>query len=259
MVAWVDDYARRHDPTLFPRLAGLYRGLRPTTDMETWMREYPQRPLTERRASAGRAARAVELLRRRGTDATILRYATFISQVATMYSYNLNDQAELLKAVQYREQAMADNTVWWSRRTGRTLLSAHNGHVAYGNSRPQYPYRIQGDLIREQIGRGYVNVGFTFYRGAFNAFPPDGGPLRRVVVGPAAPGGNEHTLDKVRYRDFFFDTRTAPAVARGWLGHARPTRDIGAEYPDQHKPVVALGTFYDIIIHLHRIQAADLL
>ncbi|MGH3242568.1 MAG: erythromycin esterase family protein [Spirillospora sp.] len=259
LFARVDDYARRHDPTLLPRLARLYQGLRPTTDMETWMQKYPQRPLTERRALAERATRAVELLRRQDADAMTLRYATFISQVATIYSYDLNDQAELLRAVQYREQAMADNTVWWSHRTGRTLLSAHNGHVAYGNSRPQYPYRIQGDLIREQIGRGYVNVGFTFYRGAFNASPPEGGPLRRVTVGPAAPGGNEHTLDKVRYRDFIFDTRTAPAMARTWLAQARPTRDIGAEYPDQHQPIVALGTFYDIIIHLHQVHAANLL
>ncbi|WUH99277.1 erythromycin esterase family protein [Spirillospora sp. NBC_00431] len=259
LFARVDDYAKRHDPTLLPQLTELYRGLRPTTDMDTWMQEYPQRPLTERRASAERAARAVELLRGRDADAMTLQYATFISQVATMYAYDLNDQAEILKAVQYREQAMADNTVWWSRRTGRTLLSAHNGHVAYGNSRPQYSYRIQGDLIRQQIGRGYVNVGFTFYRGAFNASPPDGGPLRRFTVGPAASGGNEHTLDKVRYRDFIFDTRTAPAVARHWLGQSRPTREIGAEYPDQHQSIAALGTFYDVIIHLHRVHAANLL
>ncbi|WP_147339392.1 erythromycin esterase family protein [Actinomadura spongiicola] len=259
LFARVDGYAEQHDPALLPQLTELYRGLRPTTDMDTWIEQYPQRPYAERRDQADRATRAVKLLRDRGADPMTVQYATFIFQVAKLYSYDFEDEAEMLKATQYREEAMADNTVWWSRQTGRTLLSAHNGHVAYGNSFPQFPRRIQGDLIREQIGRGYVSVGFTFYRGGFNASPPGGGPFREVVVGPAPANYNESTLDKVRYRDFVFDTRTVAPVARAWLGQSRPAYDFGTEYPDSFNSTVALGTFYDVVIHLHRVRAARLL
>jgi erythromycin esterase len=255
----VEEYARSHHPELLEKLNRLYKGFRPTTDMETWMKDYPQKPVAERKALAVRAGEAVDLLRRHGADDTVVQYARFIAQVATLYSYDLNDEAELLKAVQYREQAMADNTVWWNRRTGgRTLLSAHNGHVAYGNSRPEYPYRIQGDLLREQLGRRYVSVGFTFHQGSFNAFASGTEDLRPFTVGPPERGSNEFTLDKVRYRDYVLDMRTVPALARAWLSQARPTRDIGSEYPEEPRPV-ALGTFHDILIHLHKIHAATLL
>ncbi|MFI0446769.1 erythromycin esterase family protein [Actinomadura sp. 6N118] len=255
----VEGYVRSHHPDMLPTVKERYSRLRPDAGMETWMQAYPQRPLAERKASLADATQVVNLLRERGADGTIVQYAKFIAQVAEIYSYDLEDQADLLRAVQHREQAMADNTIWWNRRTGgKTLLSAHNGHVAYGNSRPEYPYRIQGDLIREQIGRRYVNIGFTFDHGSFNAFDPDTGVLRPVTVGPGDKGGNEHTLDKVRYRDYVLDMRTVPEPARSWLRQARPTREIGADYPDPARPV-ALGTFYDVLIHLNRVRAATLL
>ncbi|WP_433336614.1 erythromycin esterase family protein [Spirillospora sp. CA-294931] len=259
LFARVEKDVRAHHPDLLPALAEGYRGLRPTTDMETWMKDYPGKPLAERRALAGRADGVVALLRARGADATTVRYASFVAQVARLYSYDMADRDELLKAVQHRERAMADNTVWWNGRTGgRTLLSAHNGHVAYGNSRPEYPYRIQGDLIRERIGRRYVAIGFSFGRGGLNAFDPETGVLRPVTVGPPEKGSNEETLDRSRHRDYLLDMRTAPPVLRDWLARTRPTRDIGSDYPDELRPV-ALGTFYDVLIHLHRISPASLL
>ncbi|MEV5824568.1 erythromycin esterase family protein [Spirillospora sp. NPDC052242] len=252
----VETYVAAHHPGLLPTVRDLYRDLRPGAGMDAWSRDYPARPLTERKAALADANRVGELLRDHGADATVRRYATFIAQVAEMYAYDLTDPAELLRAVQHREKAMADNTIWWSRRTGRTLLSAHNGHVAYGNSRPEHPHRIQGDLIREQIGRRYVSIGFSFDHGSFNAFDPDG-VLRPFTIGPAAEGGNEHTLGRARYRDYMLDMRTVPEPARGWLHRARPTRDIGADYPTEPRPV-ALAAFYDVLIHLDRIRAATL-
>ncbi|WP_131735780.1 erythromycin esterase family protein [Actinomadura roseirufa] len=255
----VDGYLRGHYPELVPVVGGLYTGLRPTAGMDVWTTHYPRKPLAERQTLASRAREVVALLRRHGAEDMVVQYAEFISQVATLYSYDLDDRAELLKALQHREQAMADNTVWWNRRTGgRTLLSAHNGHVTYFNSRPDYPYRIQGDLLREQLGRGYVSVGFTFHHGSFNAAPPGGDDLLPVTVGAPERGSNEFTLDQSRYRDYVLDMRTAPALLRDWLSRVRPTRDIGTDYPDEPRPIV-LGASHDVLIHLHRIRAATLL
>ncbi|TMQ90013.1 erythromycin esterase family protein [Actinomadura soli] len=259
LFARVEEYVRAHRPGLLPTLNRLYAGLRPTKGMRAWLTDYPQKPSDERKALAARADKATDLLRRHDADSMIVQYAAFVAQVARVYSYNLNDETEVLTAIRYREQAMADNTVWWNRRTGgRTLLSAHNGHVAYGNSRPEYPHRIQGDLIREQLGRRYVSVGFTFHHGSFNAFASGGGDLRPMTVGAAEEGSNEFTLDKVRYRDYVLDMRTAPGLVRAWLARPRPTRDIGAEYPDEPRSI-ALGTFHDVLIHLHQVRAAALL
>ncbi|XVQ11054.1 erythromycin esterase family protein [Spirillospora sp. CA-255316] len=253
----VEKYVATHHPGLLPTVRDHYRNLRPSAGMDAWLRDYPARPLTERKATLAHATQVSKLLRDHGANATALQYATFIAQVAEMYAYDLSDPTELLQALQHREQAMADNTIWWSRRTGKTLLSAHNGHVAYGNSRPEYPHRIQGDLIRDQIGRRYVNIGFSFDHGSFNAFDPDG-VLRPFTVGPAGKGSNERTLDQARYQDYVIDMRTVPEPARGWLHQARPTRDIGADYPTEPRPV-ALAAFYDILIHLNRVRAATLL
>ncbi|MFG2005352.1 erythromycin esterase family protein [Spirillospora sp. NPDC048911] len=255
----IEDYVRSHMPELFQAVRQRYRNLRPADGMDRWTQDYPKKSLAERKATLADTTQVVELLRERGAAATVVQYATFIAQVAEIYSYDLNDQDELLRAVQHREQAMADNTIWWNRRTGgRTLLSAHNGHVAYGNSSPEYRYRVQGDLIRQQIGQNYVNIGFTFDRGSFNAFDPDTGLLRPVTVGPAEKDSNEHTLDKVRYRDYMLDMRTVPEPARTWLRQTRLTREIGSDYPDPARPV-ALADFYDVLIHLHHINPATLL
>ncbi|HET6287762.1 MAG TPA: erythromycin esterase family protein [Amycolatopsis sp.] len=66
------------------------------------------------------------------------------------------------------------------------------------------------------------------------------------------------TLDKVRYDDFCFDARPAPASARAWLDGSRLTRSIGTQLPmDPFK--VSLGRSYDIVVHLHDVTEANVL
>ncbi|MER6843967.1 erythromycin esterase family protein [Streptomyces platensis] len=72
----------------------------------------------------------------------------------------------------------------------------------------------------------------------------------------AEPGSNEHTLDQVRYRDFCLDVRTAPAAARDWLNTARPTLNVGTQYPVKPRNV-ALAKDFDVLIHLSEVREAD--
>ncbi|MFI5531790.1 erythromycin esterase family protein [Kitasatospora sp. NPDC051853] len=106
----------------------------------------------------------------------------------------------------------------------------HNSHIALQSYVPATYPRVQGDFLREQLGDGYLSVGLTFDHGSFNAFDHDGAP-GQFTVGPAAPGTAEHTLDRVRHRDFVVDLRSAPAPARDWLAAPHTLKNIGATYP----------------------------
>ncbi|MFF9895076.1 erythromycin esterase family protein [Streptomyces longispororuber] len=263
----VGAYAAAARPGLAPRLTELYRGLRPATDAETYVNDYLAKPLAERRKLAERTGRAVDLLKQRpgkGADADAhawaVQHATAIHQMTTLYAFDWDDPRVIGDAMLYRDRVMAENVAWWQRRTGdKIVLAAHNSHLALRTYVPgSYP-RVQGDFLREQLGRGYLSVGLTFDRGSFNASGRDGG-VRRFTVGPAAPGTTEHTLDRVRHRDFVVDLRTAPAAARAWLAAPHPVKNIGATYPGiADAPKIRLAKSHDVVIHLQRVQAARLL
>ncbi len=222
-------------------------------------------PLAERRAMAGDVREAYALLERQppGPDRTehawVLQHAQAIAQTGTEWSYDLFTSDGSREAMRYRDRVMAENTVWWQRMTGhRMLLSAHNGHVGYESSDPVHYPKLQGAFLRDMVGDAYVSLGFTFGQGSFNALdltdPAE--PLRRFRVGPPAPGSTERTLERVARCDYWLDLRTAPAAARAWLAVARPTRSIGTAWPDEARPVRPAST-YDLLIHLHRVTAAE--
>ncbi|WP_405890906.1 erythromycin esterase family protein [Streptomyces sp. NBC_00133] len=261
----VTAYVARHYPRLLPEFSRLYRASRPSAGVDATMKAYLVRPLPERRAMAKDVRRALGMLekQRPGADrqehAWVLQHARAIAQTGTEYSYDLFDPAGLGGAMHYRDRVMAENTVWWQRQTGqRILLSAHNGHVGYETSNPaQYP-KLQGAFIRDMIGNAYVGAGFTFGQGSFNALdvtePAE--PIRTFRVGPPQPGSNEQILERVSRPDYYLDMRSAPAAARAWLGVVRKTRNIGNAWPVEPEPV-RLAPSYDVLIHLHRINAAD--
>ena len=215
----VTEHVRSHEPDLLPRITELYAPIRRLADGDTYM----GRPPEERRKLAGKAREAFDLLKERQADhpggkfAWALQHARSISQTATLYAFDLETPEGSKEAMLYRDRIMAENTAWWQRRTGdKVLLSAHNAHVAYESYDPRYP-KMQGAFLRERLGGRYVSMGFTFDQGAFMAQGPDNGKWKSVTVGPATRGMNEHTLDKVRFDDYFVDLRTLPdRTRRGW-------------------------------------------
>ncbi|WP_370452734.1 erythromycin esterase family protein [Kribbella sp. VKM Ac-2568] len=111
-------------------------------------------------------------------------------------------------------------------------MSAHNGHIAIKTTMPADDPKAQAEFLRDALGKRYVSVGLSFDHGSFNARDTEGpaGAMRTFAVGPAALGNNEHSLDRVPYRDYLIDLRTAPRAAKAWLQVARPTRDILLAY-----------------------------
>ncbi|MFI9552021.1 erythromycin esterase family protein [Nonomuraea endophytica] len=252
----VTGYVERKHPDSLPRLNELYTGLRPIDDAFAYLRK----PLAERQRLATQARQALELISGlENADQLAVQNARSISQTATFLAFDLTDPASLPEAQRFRDQVMAGNTAWWQRRTGgKVLVSAHNTHVAYvaGNS-ALYP-KTQGAYLREELGKGYLPIGFTFDRGSFLATDGRlGSEWKKFTVGTAEHGMNEYTLDRVRHRDYYLDLRTAPAAARAWLDVARPTRSIGIKYPFPPENV-ALGRSFDVLIHLQDISEATL-
>ncbi|MEV8550779.1 erythromycin esterase family protein [Streptomyces glaucescens] len=263
----VGAYAAASRPELAPRLTELYRGLRPATDAETYVGDYLSKPMAERQELAERTGRALDLLKRRsgtGADtdahAWAVQHATAIHQMTTLYAFDWDDPQGIADGMLHRDRIMAENVAWWQQRTGdKMVLSAHNSHVALRTYVPGHYPKVQGHFLRERLGGGYLSVGLTFDRGSFNAFGQDGA-VRHFTVGPAGPGTAEHTLDRVRYRDFVVDLRDAPAAARAWLAVPRTVKNIGATYPGiADAPQIRLAETHDVVIHLQRVEAAHML
>ncbi|OAR27555.1 erythromycin esterase [Streptomyces sp. ERV7] len=260
----VSAYTAKHYPALLPRLTALYRDSRPTAGVGDTMNAMIKRPLAERKRLAGELRQAYDLLRGRrpGPDRTehawVLQYARTLAQTGAMWSFDFFDPDQLKESRRYRDRVMAENTVWWQRQTGhRMLLSAHNGHVAYAPTlTAEYP-KLQGAYIRDAVGAAYMNIGFTFGQGSFNALdlndPAE--PIREFTVGPPGPGSNEEVLERVSPRDYYLDLRRVAKPAKDWLGVFRPTRSIGNSWP-QEDDQVRLGPSFDVLVHLHRVTAA---
>ncbi|GAA2672824.1 erythromycin esterase family protein [Streptomyces violaceolatus] len=262
----VTSYVTAHRPGVAERIATLYAGLRPARSASAgaWTGQQLAKDLASRRAEAARAERALTLLcasgRPRGCAGRAydwaVQNATTVAQSFTGYAF---PDEEFPERMRYRDQVMADNTAWWLAHTnGRILLASNNGHVAYTSDNPQEFPEPVGAFLRKKLGRKYVSVGLTFSEGSLNALPDfTARQPQKYAVDPAPAGHNEHTLGQVRHRDFALDLRTAPPAARAWLDTAHPTRSYGLYWSDQD-PEAALGHSYDIVIHLHRVEAARL-
>ncbi|MEV8587379.1 erythromycin esterase family protein [Streptomyces sp. NPDC051180] len=267
----VTSYVAREHPDLLPRFRELYRDARPTGTVESWMKGYMERPRERRQRMAADANRALALLEARRPDggagareahAWAVQHARAVAQVGTEYAHDLTSEAGVAAAMLYRDRVMAENTVWWQRRTGdRILLSAHNGHVGYVTTDPDHYPRIQGAFLRDALGPRYVSVGASFGQGSFNAHDTTapGEPLRSFTVAPLGPGSAADTLDRVAPDAFYLDPRRTGPAARDWLGTARPARNIGTAYPWPGDTVpVRLSASYDLLIHFPRVSAARL-
>ncbi|MFF4668057.1 erythromycin esterase family protein [Streptomyces sp. NPDC001282] len=255
----VTDYVKQNHPGTLPQLNKLYTGLRPIDDVFAYLKK----PLVERQRLATQAQRALELisgLKGSGGDAFdwAEQNARSIAQTTKFLTLNPEDPESNAAAQRFRDEVMAQNVSWWQRRTGqKVLLSAHNDHVAYVASNPEAYSKTQGSFLRDTMGKNYLPIGFTFNQGSFLSKDAAlGGEWKKFTVPAAKPGSNEATLDKVRYRNFYLDARNAPAPVRAWLNTARPTLNVGTQFPEEPRDT-AIAKSFDVLIHLHEVREAD--
>ncbi|MGW4204431.1 erythromycin esterase family protein, partial [Streptomyces sp. NPDC004726] len=254
-------WAAEKQPALLPELRQRYAALLALpADMGERMQALIAMPIPERQAIDADARAAYRLLEQAQVkDPWVLQEARVIQQVTTLYAFDMiNDPAQYAESNRHRDRAMAENTVWWQRQTGdRILVSAHNAHLAYETPFAETHPVVQGAFLRELVGRRYLAVGTTIHSGEYRAMDERTGKYGVFSTGLAAPGSNEHTLDKVRHRDYYVDLRKAgrnPAVG-GWLDGSRPTFVVPGGYPNEPLPV-SLGRSFDVIVHLNHVRAS---
>ncbi|MFC9243862.1 erythromycin esterase family protein [Streptomyces sp. NPDC057136] len=255
----VTGYVQRNHPEALPRLNEFYAGLRPIDDVFAYL----GKPLTERQQLAAKAQQALELVSSQedsGEEAFTWaeQNARSIAQTTKFLTMDVTDPDSVAASQRFRDEVMAENVTWWQRQTGdKVLLSAHNDHVGYIAGDPKMYPKTQGSFLRDTMGKNYLPIGFTFNQGSFLSKDAAlGGDWKRFTVGAANPGRNEHTLDQVRHRDFYLDVRHAPAPARAWLNTARPTLNVGTQFPYEPRDI-AIAKSFDVLIHLHEVREAD--
>jgi erythromycin esterase len=250
-------YARECDhPELVPQLKELYDGLIPTTDLGTWEREYDARPESERQQVQSQAEEALDLVERlRGCASD--EAADWAEQQATVAAWVARTHATEDFATP-RDQAMAENTVWWYQHNdGKILLSAHNAHVGYLGELPPHDFKRQGTWLREILGPGYVSIGLSFHHGSFTAIDADTAALEEFTVGAPPPENAERVLNEVRFPDYMLDMRTVDEPAREWLDEEHQVRYIVASYPFEPDNIdMSLGQTYSILIELRDVTAS---
>lgn len=249
----------RGRPELVPRLRDLYDGLIPTTDLATWQRTYDARPQDERQQVQRRAEHALRLVHK--ACARVLPRRPRTGPNSKRPSPSGSPEPTPPRTSQPpRDQAMAENTVWWYRhKNSKILLSAHNAHVGYLGEIPPHDFKRQGTWLRQILGHRYISIGTTFYQGAFTAVQENTENLREFIVGPPMPGNAEQTLDQVRFPDYMLDMRTAEQPARAWLNQERPVRSILAEYPPEENDNMSLRATYSILIELRQVSASHVI
>ncbi|MBP0455723.1 erythromycin esterase family protein [Kitasatospora sp. RG8] len=255
----VTGYVQKNHPEVLPQLNDLYTGLRPIDNVFAYL----GKPLAERQQLAAKAQQALELVsstKGSGGDAFdwVEQNARSIAQTARFLTIDPNDPTSLPDFELFRDEVMAQNVAWWRQHTGdKILVSAQNNHVGYVSDNPELYSKTQGSFLRDTMGKDYLPIGFTFNQGSFLSKDAAlGGDWKKFTVGAAGPGRNERTLDQVGYRDFYLDVRKAPAAARAWLNVARPTLNIGTQFPEEPR-ATAIAQSFDVLIHLHEVREAD--
>jgi erythromycin esterase len=130
-----------------------------------------------------------------------------------------------------RDRSMAENAGWLLQQGGpsaRMMVWAHNLHVVNQTDR-------MGAALRSAFGEDYVNLGFVFGTGAFNAVEQNGstfGYLKAWSTGVVPDGSIESIFMATGRPLLLFDTRriAAGGSAAALLGGPLLMRSIGATF-----------------------------
>jgi erythromycin esterase len=161
-------------------------------------------------------------------------------------------------AIFYRDLAMAENARWvlsQQPRGGRVLLWAHNAHVMFATG-------SMGRALRDSLQSDYVNIGFAFDSGSFNARPSLTDEPTALRIG-AAPSVTYEARFRLLNTPFYIDLRSANSYnTRLWLSGG-VLRDIGAVFyegsPNLVQRRAAPIEEYDVMIFFPRSTPSKLL
>ena len=152
-----------------------------------------------------------------------------------------------------RDSVMAENLLWWARRTGttqRVVLWGHNGHTGVVDADG---VRSAGWFLRRTLSTGLVTIGFSFGRGQYNANAPND-----PQTAPPAPTSTvDGALLSALTTPAWFDLRTVTGSLATWFTQARGTRWLGAgaSDPTSYLPLT-MRPMFDALIFVPTITAS---
>ncbi|UCH85071.1 MAG: erythromycin esterase family protein [Candidatus Latescibacterota bacterium] len=145
-----------------------------------------------------------------------------------------------------RDMFMAENTEWILEQEGpqaKIVLWAHNYHVSVDPNNQA----TMGTHLRNTFGDDMIVLGFSFFKGSFNAVEYDPwtgyGGLKKHTVGIPPEESYSYHFRMADIPRMMLDLRTIDfdSTATDWIPGPRPFRGIGAVYNDDY----ALNYFYN--------------
>ena len=141
-----------------------------------------------------------------------------------------------------RDASMAENVQWIRDHAdpdAKIVLWAHNGHVKSATG-------TMGGQLRSDYGSDYVNLGFLFGHGSFNAVDAANGQLQACTANTIPNNSIEAIFAGTGEPLLLFDTRklAGGGEAAASLHGPIPARSIGAVF----NPSAELAYFYPVIL-----------
>ncbi len=158
-----------------------------------------------------------------------------------------------------RDRAMADNVGWLLERTrAKLVVWAHNGHIANTLA----GLTNMGSHLRKRYKDAYVNFGFVFGEGSFQAidFTKASRPLAAHTLGPAPAWNASAAFARTGKPLLVLDLRALPrrGAVRDWFAAPHPVRDTGAGFSGEKNMthLHVLPKLYDAVIYVDRTTRA---
>ncbi|MBB4824793.1 erythromycin esterase [Sporosarcina luteola] len=257
----VIDYVKQHRPAMLSEVEESYKGLPAMTgSLQEYMKLSPEekerfkanaekvvRLLNDKTKLASTEIDLTELIWVRATAKTIEEFTTMMIP---------SDYPSLLKL---HEQYLADHAMWAKEELGgKTIVWAHNLHVAKGIIDDNlYPFS-SGQFLKERLGDQYVVVGSTTMEGKFTLYSSEDeySPTKENKITnepiPQDETSSNYMLGNVAHEMFLLDNRKLNGQAKHWVKEKRPLLSLGgqllAEVPVYFE--TSLLEQFDIIFHI---------
>ncbi len=200
--------------------------------------------------------------------AQALQDARVILQHAQLYLNDPRTPQGLAAGDQFRDAAMAENIAWLHEHAdggAKMALWAHDGHIGAANRIQDAEAQVitMGMRLRQQFGTHYLALGLSFYQGSFNAIGARG-PQAFTEQAPTKGSYNE-ALGSAGLPLYLLDLRKAPAdgPVGQWLAGPYPFHKVSEVYaldnPGEDDVTVSLRAYFDVILHLQKVTASQLL
>lgn len=166
-----------------------------------------------------------------------------------------------------RDSLMAHYALWWSEiyaEAGPIATWAHNLHVMDGGS---FNSALMGTVLKDELDDDYINVGFSFGKGSFNAFLADRnrnaiGGTRNQTLDDYACGTTNFLTSQISgdYHYFIFDEISGSAA--NYFRTPNPFLQCGAGFNPafvfNYIQDFPLSLSLDVLIHVDETTASEL-